>query len=100
MDSISSSLYLLLYSKLGVRGIDTTDVDGTQMLANLCNKRGWGRGAITKLGTRIQDLEDNPEGPNRFQAANLLFEKPEMNEKDCKRLLDEILEYIDIEEQA
>ena len=76
-----------------------TDVDGTQMLANLHKKRGSVRGAITKLGTRIQDLEDYPERPNRFQAANLLLEKLEMNEKDFKRLQDEILEYIDQDHQ-
>ena len=50
-----------------------TDVDGTQMLANLRKKRGSVKRAITNFDTRIQDLEDNPERLNRFQAANLLL---------------------------
>jgi len=74
--------------------------DPVRAVANLRKKRSVVKGAMTKLGHRVEELERNPTRPNGKQAATLLLERVQGLEQDFKSLHEEIVESIDIDDET
>ena len=68
-------------------------------LSNLCKKRGTVKGSLTKLGRRVQELEDDPGREGITEAATLLIEKVSSLQKDFKTHHDNIIDLINPEEE-
>ena len=65
----------------------------------LCKRRGVLHGSVTRIDTRIQELEDNGAQPDTFARAQQLITKLETLDRDFKKLHMQVVDHLDQEEE-
>ena len=68
-------------------------------VSTLRKRRGVLRGSITRIDTRIQELEDNGAQPDTFDRAQQLITKLEALDRDFKKLHMQVVDHLDQEEE-
>ena len=67
-------------------------------MSTLRKRRGVLRGSVTRIDTRIQELEDNGAQPDTFARAQQLITKLEALDRDFKKLHMQVVDHLDQEE--
>ena len=71
--------------------------DGTNVLSDLTKRRGAIRGSITRLGNRLQELEDHPGDPDNVANANIYATKLDSLSNEIRAVHYQVLSFFDEE---